>query len=407
MAVIDAAKLSQQTIVDREADIQSLRNVITRSTEDARLMAAREAELKAQLGAGDERRNHVDGYVRELGDTINKREAEIVNLRTEIARIGSEATVVLSREAELRSQLQGADARRLELDAQIGSLEGDLHEKEQDLRVARQEITRRKTEEATFETRLEEMARGHAALKDSFQSLSGEALKNNNEQFLQLARTEIERVRTSAQVELAEKEHSIHGLITPIREGLEKYDRKLQEIELARAESVTKLTSHMEMMTSASKSLRGETANLARSLRSSNVRGAWGELQLKRVVELAGMVEHCDFETQRSVQMDDGVQRPDMIILLPGDRNIVVDAKTPATTVLEAFDCQDAVRRKQLCDQHVASVRAHVVTLNRKEYGSRLARAPEFTVLFCPARRFSVWQWSPIPCCLSMHSSRT
>ena len=388
MAGTDAARLLQQTIIDRETDIQTLRESLVRAAADAANAAAREAELRAHVDAAEQRRQDLLAHGQLLQISLGQRDEDIKALRNVITVSNEDATVLAAREAELKAQLLSADARRVELDAQIAMLERVGSEKEQDLRVARQEITRRKTEETTFETRLEEMSRAHAALKDSFQSLSGEALKNNNEQFLQLARTELERVRTSAQVELAEKEQSIHGLITPIREGLEKYDRKLQEIELARAESVTKLTSHMELMRSASESLRGETANLAKSLRSSNVRGAWGELQLKRVVELAGMLEHCDFETQRSVESDEGMQRPDMIIRLPGDRSIVVDAKTPATAVLEAFDSPDAATRRQLCEQHVASIRAHVATLNRKEYWKQLARAPEFTVLFLPSEAF-------------------
>jgi DNA recombination protein RmuC len=236
--------------------------------------------------------------------------------------------------------------------------------------------------------RLDDARNSQIAMRDSFQALSGDALRSNNEAFLQIARTEFDRIRESARTELGEKETAIAGLLTPIREGLEKYDRKLHEIELSRAQSFAALTERLETISNASDILRGETANLAKALRSSNVRGAWGELQLKRAVELAGMLEHCDFTTQHSVETDDSKLRPDMVVHLPGQKTIVVDAKTPATAVLEAVNCTDDVLRRQLCEQHVAGVRAHISALAKKAYWEQFERAPEFVVLFLPSEAF-------------------
>jgi DNA recombination protein RmuC len=282
-----------------------------------------------------------------------------------------------------------ATARRAwELAEQLRLAREAIAGRDEELRRAREEITRGRTEEATYLTRMEEMARSQAQLREAFQSLSGDALRANNEQFLQLARTELERVRLTAQAELAEKESAIHGMLTPIREGLETYDRKLYEIELARTESFAALTNRIELMSAASDILRGETANLAKALRSSNVRGAWGELQLKRAVELAGMLEHCDFETQHTVDGEEGRLRPDMIVHLPGGKTIVVDAKTPATAVLEAVNCPDDARRLQLCQEHVYGVRRHIDALSRKAYWEQFEQAPEFVVLFLPSEAF-------------------
>lgn len=293
-----------------------------------------------------------------------------------------------AREAELRTQLASTAVRRAELDAQIASLHLAVETRDTEIRAFNADLTRAKTEEATFATRLDELRASHAALKESFQSLSSDALKSNNETFLQLARTELERIRLTAKAELDEKETAISGLIAPIREGLEKYDRKLHEIELSRAQSFASLTERLETMANASDILRGETANLAKALRSSNVRGAWGELQLKRAVELAGMLEHCDFTTQHSVDTDDSKLRPDMVVHLPGNKTIVVDAKTPATAVLEAVNCADDVLRKQLCEQHVIGVRAHINALSKKAYWEQFEHAPEFVVLFLPSEAF-------------------
>lgn len=293
-----------------------------------------------------------------------------------------------AREAELAAQLQASERRTTDVTARLNAAELLVTARDAEIRSAHTEITRLKTEEATFLTRLDETTRSQNQLKEAFQALCGDALKSNNEQFLQLARTELERVRLTAQAELTEKETAIHGLIAPIKEGLEKYDQKLHAIELARADSFASLTQRLDTVASASEILRGETANLAKALRSSNVRGAWGELQLKRAVELAGMLEHCDFTTQHSVNAEDGKLRPDMIIHLPGGRTIVVDAKTPATAVLEAVNCQDDDRRRQLCMEHVIGVKKHIEALSRKGYWEQFAHAPEFVVLFLPSEAF-------------------
>jgi DNA recombination protein RmuC len=186
-----------------------------------------------------------------------------------------------------------------------------------------------------------------------------------------------------------ENDAAIETMLAPIRDGLAKYDAKLGEIERERVRSFASIAERMEGMAAASDVLRGETANLARALRSSNVRGAWGELQLKRAVELAGMVERCDFTVQHTTtDGDDGRLRPDMVVHLPGDKTIVVDAKTPATAVLEAVNCEDDALRRRLCAEHVVAVRRHIEVLSRKAYWEQFERAPEFVVMFLPSEAF-------------------
>jgi len=309
--------------------------------------------------------------------------------RSEIARTTSEASVeARSREAGLVADLAASRRESADLAARLETTNRTVLQRDRELRESCNEITRLKTEEATFQTRLDELSRNQSQLKDAFQSLCGEALKSNNEQFLQLARTELERIRLTAKAELDEKETAIQSLLSPIREGLEKYDKKLHDIELARTQTFASLVERIDQVATASDVLRGETANLVKALRSSNVQGAWGELQLKRVVELAGMLEHCDFDTQRSVDANDGRLRPDMVIHMPGSRTIVVDAKTPANAVLEAVNCQDDARRRQLCNDHVVSVRKHIDALSRKAYWEQFDQAPDFVVMFLPSEAF-------------------
>ncbi len=186
------------------------------------------------------------------------------------------------------------------------------------------------------------------------------------------------------------KDAAMENMLAPIRDGLAKYDAKLGEIERERTRSFASLAERMEAMSAASDVLRGETANLSRALRSSNVRGAWGELQLKRAVELAGMVERCDFTVQHTTAAngDDGRLRPDMVVHLPGGKSIVVDAKTPAAAVLEAVNCEDEATRRRLCAEHVVAVRRHIETLSRKAYWEQFEHAPEFVVMFLPSEAF-------------------
>lgn len=248
--------------------------------------------------------------------------------------------------------------------------------------IARAALARARAEAEQAASRTEQR------LRDSFQSLAVDALRSNNELFLQLARGELERERTAAHTALDQKESAISSLLAPIRDGLQKYDERLQEIERQRTASFAALAERIDLVGSASEALRGETASLARALRSSNVRGAWGEIQLRRVVELAGMLEHCDFETQRSVRGDDTTIRPDLVVRLPGDKTIVVDAKAPADAFLQATSCDDEARRRELLTQHALQVRRVADGLARKQYWSQFAQAPEFVVLFLPSEAF-------------------
>lgn len=231
--------------------------------------------------------------------------------------------------------------------------------------------------------------REHRQLREAFQSLSSDALRCNNEAFLQLARTELERVRSESTVDLERKERAIHDLLLPIRECLGNYDSKLTRIEHDRAVTFGTLTQRLHEVATASESLKGETQNLVKALRTPTVRGRWGEIQLKRVCELAGMLDHCDFTTQTSIDTDAGAKlRPDLTVRLPGRKTIVVDSKAPLAAYLEATECTDEEARKTWLKRHAAQIRTHVDALSRKAYWDQFADAPEFVVLFLPGEAF-------------------
>ena len=288
-------------------------------------------------------------------------------------------------EAAARAETAAASRRAGELETTIDRLRADAVATQQELSALRTDNTRLRAEAASFDTRLEEMRLAQQRLTDTFQALSGEALRQNNESFLQLAKQELDRVREATATDTTQKHQAIDALLLPVREGLAAYQAKLLEIETQRTDSFATLAERLESVAKASESLRGETATLGRALRSANTRGSWGEVQLRRVCELAGMIDHCDFQTQATVTSEDGRLRPDMIVNLPGGTTIVVDSKAPLTAFLEAVATDDDSRRRELFGQHAVHVRRHVEALSRKSYSEQFAQAPEFVVLFLPS----------------------
>ncbi len=225
-------------------------------------------------------------------------------------------------------------------------------------------------------------------LSDTFRALSAEALQSNNQAFLDLARTTLERAQQAGRGDLELRQQAISDLVRPVRESLDRVQGKMQELETARAGAYAALAEQIRALLEAQSQLRSETSKLVTALRSPSVRGRWGEMQLKRVVELAGMLEHCDFYSQPTIDTEEGRLRPDLLVRLPGGKNIVVDAKAPLEAYLAATEAPDeGTRRLRLLD-HARQVRAHMAALARKSYWEQFDPAPEFVVLFLPGESF-------------------
>lgn len=226
------------------------------------------------------------------------------------------------------------------------------------------------------------------AIADAFRALSAEALQRNNQAFLDLARTTLEKQQEAGKGELERRQQAIGELVGPIRASLEKFEQQVQGVEKARIDAYATLFEQVRALADSQGQLRKETANLVRALRAPHARGRWGELQLKRVVEMAGMLDHCDFHEQESADGADGKLRPDMIVRLPGGKQIVVDAKAPLAAYLDAIEAaDDEERRKKLAD-HARHVREHIAKLSRKSYWEQFQPAPDFVVLFLPGEMF-------------------
>jgi DNA recombination protein RmuC len=246
----------------------------------------------------------------------------------------------------------------------------------------------RKTSNEKIELLAKSGDRAAADLQNAFKALAAEALQTNNSTFLQIAQETLKRFQSDARGDLDARQKAVADLVTPVRESLSKVDAQIQQMEIARGEAYGDLKAQVQSLIITQKELQSETGNLVRALRTPNVRGRWGEIQLRRVVEIAGMLPYCDFAEQETVNTEAGRFRPDLVVKLPGGKNVVVDAKTPLDAFLGAFESTDEeVRRKSLLN-HARQVRDHMETLSSKKYWEQFEATPEFVVMFLPGETF-------------------
>jgi DNA recombination protein RmuC len=279
-------------------------------------------------------------------------------------------------------------AVRKELESRKVETEG-LRAELRDVENARAALDARADEmRLRFEEQQRILAEAERKLSDTFRSLAADVLKTTNESFLTLAGERLNSVRQETSADLEARQKAIEGVIAPVKESLETLDSQIRAIENVRSAAYGSLSEQVRSLAETQTQLRSETANLVKALRAPVVRGRWGEIQLKRVVELAGMIDHCDFFEQGSVTTDDGRLRPDLVVRLPGDKNIVVDAKAPLQAYLEALEAPtDEIRAAKL-KEHAAQVRIHTAKLSAKGYWEHLQPTPEFVVLFLPGETF-------------------
>ena len=278
----------------------------------------------------------------------------------------------------LRQQCDRLQQEGLELESRNEALEEAKNALEKDRAVALE--TQRGTQKLFEQTQHQ--------LREAFGALAGEALKKSNQQFLQLARKTFEGEQKEATAQLERQKQAIKGLVDPIREKLDKYNQTVRDIEKARQQAYGSLRQQLSTMVEDQRRLRDETGNLVKALRRPEVRGRWGEMQLKRVAELAGMIEHCDFSEQVHIKTDDGALKPDMLVHLPADREIVIDAKTPIDAFISATECDNEIARQDYLRQHLEHIEKKVRDLAGKDYQSQFERSPDFVVLFIPGESF-------------------
>jgi DNA recombination protein RmuC len=252
-------------------------------------------------------------------------------------------------------------------------------ESARDVARAELELLRRHELEATARAE-EDVTR----LTGAFATLSQEALAKNNEQFLALADTRFGQARAAAQGDLAQRQQAIAELLNPLSETLTRYERGIQQMEAERKGAYASLNERVAALHHGHERLQKETRNLVTALRSPHTRGRWGEMTLRRAVEAAGMLQHCDFEEQKAVAGEDGVVRPDMVVHLPGGGEVVIDSKVPLDAFLQFTEADDDDARQSLLVKHAKQLRTHIEQLAKKEYWKRFECSPEFVVAFIP-----------------------
>ncbi len=294
------------------------------------------------------------------------------------ARSSSRLAVSEAAAGELRRQLEQIGAESSDLKAKL--------EEEQRARVQAETLLQSEREKLQEEQNQFDEAR--ARLSETFQGLAGEALKSNNQAFLELATQTLETLRAQGAGDLDQRKEAIQALVTPLSESLKTYAQCVHDMERRREAAYGDLKGLLTAVQATQENLQHETSNLVTALRRTSVRARWGELTLRRVVELAGMVEHCDFEQQPAVGGQERQVRPDMIIRMPGGLIVPVDSKAPLDAYLDALQATSEEQRKEHLRRYAGHVRGHVAKLAAKSYEEQFASAPAFTVLFIPGEAF-------------------
>ncbi len=280
-------------------------------------------------------------------------------------RHGQEQLAVARGEVDtLRSQIVAIERERATLEAELGNAERATAEK------------------------LAMLDHAEKQLREAFTALSTDALRANSQSFLELAKTTLGEVQRTSSADLTARQVAIDGLVKPVGEALRKLDEQLRTVETARHGHYSELRQQLAQVAQSHQLLHGETRNLVQALRAPAVRGRWGEVQLRRVVELAGMLEHCDFSEQPSADTEGGRLRPDLVVQFPGGRYVVVDAKAPLDAYLDAIGAADDAARDGHLRRHAQQVRDHMAKLGTKQYWTRFQPTPDFVVMFLPGEPF-------------------
>jgi len=311
---------------------------------------------------------------RQAVSDLRERETQLLELSQEKATAVQRALRIPDLEGKIRT-LEQQNADYLKEIANLRAKQAEL-------------LTSLREGQKAWEEKLALLKEAEKKLSDAFEALSVRALRHSQEDFLKIAQATLEKFHQKATGELEKRQQAVGELVQPIRETLNRYEQQIQEMERARREAYGGLKAQVQSLLVSQQRLQVETGNLVKALRTPHVRGRWGEITLKRVAELAGMVEHCDFYEQEDRATSEGHLRPDMVVRLPGGKQIVVDAKVPLMAYLEAVESKDEATRKAHLKDHARQVQTHIAKLSNKAYWDRFTPTPEFVVLFIPGENF-------------------
>jgi DNA recombination protein RmuC len=333
-----------------------------------------------------------EAEIAEFKARIEEREKTIELLRSELDAERNRLIELNEQHRAAAAAQAAAETLSNERAAQVARLEDTLRDKETALAIAQSEVSALHARHASLLTRLDEAEKAQAEklkaieeaqarMAETFKGVAAEALTANNQNFLTLAETAFQKAQESAKGDLDVRSKAIEESLKPLKEAVDRMEKD-------RVDSFAGLREQVHLLNQAQTKIEAETSKLVNALRSPAVRGRWGEIQLRRVVEMAGMVDHCDFEEQVAVETENGRLRPDMIVRLPNHREIVVDAKVSLSAYLDSIDLTDEGERRSKLAEHAGQVRAHIQRLAAKNYWDQFEKAPDFVVAFLPGEAF-------------------
>lgn len=354
----------QQELNIKTSEIQALQSQITVQKEDISRLAA---NLQNKEQSAQQRIEELNNSLHQLNSENNcyREEIELANQKSAAANAQREQLNHLRQELDQeKSENRNLQEEKTNLTAKLSSLTTEL----QDRRRSMQE------QSALLENIEQKFA-------ETFEVLSSRALQHNNQQLIEVAKETFASIHQSSH-------NQLNSLVSPLNSSLDAFNRQIQEIENSRKEDKGKISEQLKSVVNAQYQLQTETANLSKALRQPVVRGRWGEMQLKRVVEMSGMQEHCDFSIQETIHTEDGSLRPDLIVRLPGKKQIIVDSKAPLKAYLEAVEAQEESMQIECLKNHARHIRTHIKQLSEKNYWERFDRTPEFVIMFLPGEVF-------------------
>jgi DNA recombination protein RmuC len=387
-----------------QSELRHLATAAAEASQNVRSTAEQLEQATTRAASAEERSTALTEQLRQTSErraTLESETSRIPDLEQRLLT-ADEARESLGAElTSLKATLGGTQSALSAERETLGIIRAELSEARGQLQAGQQVIvqltadkadltTRLQAERSQVEAQIRVLTEARTSFSDNFKALSTDALRNNNQTFMDLAQSLMDRFQEGARGDLDARHKAVDELIRPLRESLQKVDGTLGDIERARSTAYTALNEQLKSLVETHiPILRNETAGLVKALRQPSVRGRWGELQLKRVVEMAGMLDYCDFVEQDSRSSDEGrLLRPDLIVKLPGGRNLVVDAKAPVAAYLAASEATDEPTQRTHIAQHVQQVRAHIAALGRKAYWEQFSPSPEFVIMFIPGESF-------------------